>query len=179
MFMQSTGPGQAIPPGTPPSSAPLFAYTLTATPMGNKLQFTLVRDAGTPLPPAGTNDHALDMRVLKTGGRIQLTLDSAVDWYFPKKNAIQLMSSTGENIPDITERYIDLQPSNWPAKCQKLSFYAYSTVDPNDPDRIIVNTDRINILVVLNQFKRDNATLSDEPLYLLIDPGIKNPGDDP
>ena len=162
-----------LQPGSPPQGVPTYAYTLKAAFQGPYLQFSY--DPAPP-PPAGAVDGALVMYV-REDCRIELSLDPGIDWYFPG-DPIYLVSSTGAHIPDIADRYFDLQPSPLPRKCRTISFFAKKLVDPYDPSRKIANTDRINILVALNQYLRDGVTVSDEPLYLLIDPDIKNPGDD-
>jgi hypothetical protein len=164
---------QPLRPGQVPQGLPTYSYTLKAAFKGAYLQFSF--DPAPP-PPVGSSDGALVMRVPEDC-RLELTLDPAIDWYFPG-DPIQLVSSTGVHIPDIADRYFDLQPSPLPPRCRTISFYARKLVDPYDPGRKIVNLDRFNILVALNQQMRDGVTVSDEPLYLLIDPGIKNPGDD-
>lgn len=169
----SGGFGTPLRPGSAPQGVPTYAYTLKVEFKGPYLQFSF--DPAPP-PPPGSADHALDMRVPQDC-RIELSLGPGLDWYFPG-DPILLVSSTGAHIPDFSDRYLDLQPSPLPPKCKTISFYAKYLVDPYDPDRKIVNIDRINILVALNQYMRDGVTISGEPLYLLIDPDIKNPGDD-
>ncbi len=189
-FLDSDVGGTPVAVGPPIGALPEFVYTLRvelipgpavqppAPPVPGKLQFTLVPSPGAE-PPPGARDHALDMRI-KGGADARLTirLSDDLDWYFPK-NPIRLLSSTGVNIPDIKDRYPCLEPVVWPQKCKQLSLKASYTIDPNDLGRTVVNIDRINIVVALNQWMRDPAMPSDEPLYLVIDPGIKNPGDDP
>lgn len=167
---QPPGATITIPKGDTPPWYETRTYVLKVDTSRRHLNFSYIDP---PSVPAGSKDKALDMRVRDAANKIELVLDDTlIDWYFPSED--DTISIVGWDLPDPDKRYVNLEFES-PGRCRKLWFYALLLNVPDGNGGKKPNTDQINIRVVLDQDVGGKAV---EPLYLYIDPGIKNPGDD-
>jgi hypothetical protein len=128
-------------------------------------------DSTAPLPN-GANDGPLDLRVFDQENLIEITLaDSDVDWYFRMDEGTVMVVETGTAAADPLKYYKDVvfDPQSG-ASCKRLWLFATQR-----PGGAMV-VDPITFRVTLNQNVPGRGLA---PLDLYIDPGIKNPGDDP
>jgi hypothetical protein len=125
--------------------------------------------------PNTATDESLDMRV-RADTLITLNIDPTLQARFDlaRTSPLQLGPSTGaaQGVQNANSRYIAVQSDFTP---KQVKFYARKDTTQGGT---VPNTDALTICIVLDQYMADGKTLSAVPLSLLIDPGIKNPGDD-
>ena len=162
-----------------PYSPDVREYVLTASIDGQYLAFLY---SSMPAGEKADGKAPLLMRV-PTDCTIKLTLDNSLRWRFPPDGvAIRLGPATSSD-PRVTppdQRYANLKPVQIGIDCKSVTFSAVylPLKDPQDPTRNVENFDLFNIFVVVDQPAANGNGVIPDPLLLMIDPGIKNPGDD-
>lgn len=143
-----------------------------------------------PPDPYKTRDRALDMRVYESC-RIELALDddatTGLDWFFPMAQSVITLEQATIGDPKTRYKNLNFGPEIGAGSnlCKVLSFDAlhYENVNPSHPTpgtpyHWRQNTDKFSIEIHLSQLMADGRP-DPATLALIIDPGIKNPGDDP
>jgi len=168
------------PPATDnnlPAAKITLAYTLTLTIDNGFLKFAYahvpdqyVNNEGKPL--------MLQVPGNKDGCAIELTLGGGLNWRFPiTQPAIRFQpaSCTDPAVTAPVDRYKNCKIS---PDQRVMTFLAPRVPKVGKDQPVISNFDGVNLIVEVAQPDANNQPSFDNPLVIVIDPDIKNPGDD-
>jgi hypothetical protein len=184
----SPPPGSVIKQGTPAHS-PIINYTLKFQSNGFRLYYypTHRRPPNAKDDGYKKKDHALDMRVYEDC-QIRLTLDGdrqqAPNWRFPIIDDVITLGDPGGGIkPQDRFRNLAYLDRVDQKTCMTLAFDVDHHEELASPVPGLGHWKKhvypFNVTIYMAQTMADGATQDAQMLALVIDPGIKNPGDDP
>jgi hypothetical protein len=109
---------------------------------------------------------------------ITLALDGTANWRFPtSRPALRLVkkSNTDSALPPPEQRYLNciVAPDQ-----MSMTFNAPHVDLLDNGGKPLVNYDTVNFVIELAQLDENGKPTFDNPLILIVDPDIKNPGDD-